>query len=94
MAKESKKQKPRQQRIPGTENKLQDLHDKALEYVEARDDRMSLLEQEVDLKNELLTLMKKHKLEKYEYEDLRIEVVHEDETIRVKLRKVKEEAAA
>jgi hypothetical protein len=90
------KSKPKQERIPGTENKLQDLHDAAIEYAQIRDERMACGVQEKDKKSELLNLLKKHKLEHYEYEDVEITLVHEAEKVKVRVhgKEEDEESAA
>jgi CRISPR/Cas system CSM-associated protein Csm5 (group 7 of RAMP superfamily) len=83
--------KPKQERLPGVENKLKDLHECAMEYAEKRDERQAIGREEVALKAKLLGLMKKHKLDNYEYEDVSIEVVIEEETVKVKVKKHKDE---
>jgi len=83
--------KPRQQRLPGTgDAKLKDLHEAALSYAEIRDKRQVLTAEEVELKSKLLDLMHKYKKESYVYEDVNIQIVHEDETVKVKIKKAKE----
>lgn len=84
--------KPKQEDLPGmSDRKLKDLHDCALEYAEKRDERQALLMEEVELKGKLLTLLKKHKMEHYEYEDVVIDLVHEEETVKVKIKRAKSE---
>jgi len=56
----------RQQSIPGTEpESIKELDDAAESYVEARDERIAKLEVEVEAKEALVRVMKKHKLEVY-----------------------------
>jgi hypothetical protein len=86
MAKSSK-----QDALPGmADRKLKDLHDCALEYAEARDERQAIGAREVELKGKLLDLMHKHKKEEYTYEDVHINIVHEEETVKVKIKKAKD----
>lgn len=85
----------KQPRLPGTEDaKIQALQDKAVEYAEVRDARQKLLTEEVELKADLLKLMKKHKREEYEYEGVSIKVVTEEENVKVKIKKLKAEDEA
>jgi hypothetical protein len=64
--------------LPGIDRKIDELQTKGLEYAGIRDERQALLTHEVKLKGELLELMKKHKLEKYEYENVEMEIVHDE----------------
>lgn len=84
--------RPKQKDLPGmSDRKLTDLSDAAYDYAKIRDERMDLSQQESQLKQRLLTLMKKHKMKEYVYEDVEIRVVAEEETVRVRIRKAKEE---
>lgn len=84
-----------QNELPGMEDrKLKDLHDAALEYAEIRDQRMALSAQEVELKTSLLALMHKYKKESYVYDGIEINIVHEEETVKVKVKAAEKEAAA
>ena len=79
-------------RLPGMEeSKIQPLQDKAIAYAEIRDKRQKLTSEEVELKAELLKLMKKYKKTEYEFEGVKIELVMEEETVKVKIKKVVEE---
>lgn len=81
------KKGPRQQRLPEMEDsQIQVLDDKALQYAEVRDDRMSLSRREVELKSELLDLMKAQKRKTYKHGNIEIEIVHEQENIKVKVK--------
>lgn len=83
---------PDQKSLEGmTDRKLEALQDAAYEYVKVRDKRMKLTESEVEKKGKILKLMHKHKKDVYDYEDVHIEIVVEDEHVRVKIRKAKEE---
>ncbi len=84
----------RQARLPGTEDgKIQSLQDKAVEYAEIRDARQKLTLQEVDLKASLLKLMKKHGKDEYDFEGVHIEIVTEEENVKVKIKKPKADDA-
>ena len=84
--------KPKQEDLPGmSDRKLKDLHECAEEYAEKRDARQEIGREEVELKGRLLQLLKKHKLEHYEYEDVVVDLVHEEETVKVKIRKPKDQ---
>jgi hypothetical protein len=74
--------------LPGLESReVKDLHDKALEYSSARDERMEILQTEIKLKGELLELMKQHKRDTYECEGVEISIVHGEDTIKVRVHK-------
>lgn len=83
---------PKQQDLPGmSDRKLKDLHECAEEYAEKRDERQAIGLEEVALKARLLGLLKKHKLDHYEYEGVTIDRIMEEETVKVKIRKAKAE---
>jgi hypothetical protein len=65
--------------------KLKDIHDAALEYAEARDARITATTPEVETKQRLLDLMKKHKLEHYKFDNVTIDLVHEKEGVKVRV---------
>ena len=86
---------PRQKDLPGmSDRKLAKLHDAAMSYAEVRDKRMALSADEVELKGQLLDLMKLHKREHYEYGGVVIDIVHEKENVKVKVRKNEPEEPA
>ena len=61
-----RKPRERQSRLPGMERPSNPTIDRAAdEYVEARDERMKLTQQEVALKENVRKLMKKHKRKSY-----------------------------
>jgi hypothetical protein len=87
------RKKPRQTSLPGMENrKIAELQRTALDYADVRDQRMELSKQESDLKKELLGMMHTHKMEHYEYGNVIVDVVHEEETVKVKVKAENEEA--
>ena len=84
----------RQEDLPEmADRKLKDLHEAALDYAEKRDERMALSVEEVELKQRLLKLMHKYKKEQYDFEGVHIEIVHEDETVKVRVKSAKVEEA-
>lgn len=83
-------QRGKTERLPGMQDAAsEDLEDAAREYANTRDDRMALLEAEVQLKERLLDLMKKNKKEFYKRDGVEVRLVHEKESVKVKV--VKEE---
>lgn len=94
MAKKEAKKGAKPQRLPGMEDaKITGLHNAALDYAEIRDQRQELTTQEVDLKQKLLKLMHDHNKETYDYNGVSITLVHEDETVKVRVKKIAEEVA-
>jgi hypothetical protein len=86
-AKPEVKKGPRQQTLPEMEDrKIEVLEDKALQYAEVRDKRISLSQSEVELKGQLLDLMKAQKREHYHRGAIKIDIVHEKENIKVKVK--------
>jgi hypothetical protein len=84
--------KAKQQRLPGTEdNHLKELDDLATQYAEVRDERMALGRKEVNLKDDLLAKMKGLKKKTYSVDGISIDVVSEEETVKVKVSKPKDE---
>ena len=76
----------KQKRLPGMEDPaIEELEDAAKEYAGLRDHRMRLTEQESAMKESLLGLMKKHSKETYRHDGVEIRIVHEEETVKVKL---------
>jgi len=89
-AKKKSAKKGRQKRLPGmADAKLEALHNAALDYAEVRDKRQELTKEEVALKGTLLTLMHKHKKDHYEYNGVTIDLVTEQETVKVRVAKTK-----
>jgi hypothetical protein len=79
-------------RLPGMEDpQIEELEDGAREYANIRDDRMKLTTAEVDAKAELLSLMKKHKKETYNHDGVEVKLVHEKESVKVRIKKDKDE---
>lgn len=87
--------KPRQARLPQMEDsRIEALEAKAEEYADVRDQRMALTPQEKKLKDDLLALMKANNKERYFRDGIEIKVVHEHESVKVRLKKTEEEASA
>jgi hypothetical protein len=83
-----KKVKLKQQRLPGTEDsRIQELEDLAEKYVDARDQRLEMLKDEVGLKEQILAKMHGLKKVRYEYNGTIIEIVPEAEKLKVKIKK-------
>lgn len=81
---------PKEKRRPRTaqlfpEPAFDDIRDAALAYFDVREQRQALTPKEVEKKEKLLVLMKKHKLRTYHDTEARIlvEVVVTDETVKV-----------
>jgi hypothetical protein len=73
-------------RLPGMdEPEIKDLEEKAHEYLKIRNKRQDLTRREVELKTDLLGLMKKHKKKEYVRDGIEIRVVVEEETVKVKI---------
>jgi len=84
--------KPRQKKLPTLEDTaIKPLEDAAHEYVGIRDERMDLSQQEHGLKTKLLGLMKKHGKKTYHHDGMSIEVIAEDERVKVRVKKPKPE---
>lgn len=81
--------KPKQ--VPLIETEIRELEKLAEEYADYRDERMKLGAQEVELKDKLLGAMHKHGKKDYVHGDVEIHVVAEEEKVKVKIRKPKEE---
>jgi hypothetical protein len=67
------------------DRKLADLEDAAEDYAKIRDKRVKLTAQEIDTKATLLALMKKHRKTEYNRDGIRIWIVMEQETVKVKI---------
>ena len=91
MAKDKKeaavKKSPRQQPLTGMEDsKIDALEEIALNYADLRDERMSIGKKEQELKQQLLALMKAQKREHYHRGTITIDIVHEKENLKVKVK--------
>lgn len=87
-AKKAAKKIPRQQRLPGMKDaKITALQNAAMDYAEIRDARQELTKKEVDLKARVMNLMHKHNKETYDYQGVHIELVHEQESVKVRIKK-------
>jgi hypothetical protein len=89
----AKAKRARQEELPGMENKeIKELQNAAIDYAEIRDERIELNQRESKLKQKVLNFMHIHKLTIYKYEDVEVRVVIEEETVKVKIKKPKEES--
>lgn len=84
-----KRGRPRQQDLI-EDRAIKPLEDAAHDYAEIRDERMRLTEQESGLKAKLLSLMKKHQKTTYDHDGIHVEIVHEEETVKVRVKKLAE----
>jgi hypothetical protein len=74
------------QRLPGMEDAaIEELEDAAKRYAVVRDKRMALTDQEVDMKELLLTLMTRHGKKEYRHHGIEIKVVPEGAKVKVRI---------
>ena len=86
---------PKQKDLPGLEDRaIKPLEDAAEAYAEIRDERIDLNKQEVALKTRLLKLMHDHGKTVYHRGGVTIQIVAEEETVKVRIRKADEAGAA
>lgn len=86
------KKEPEDQRLPGMEDPVvEELERLAKSYAKLRDKRQAILLQEVGLKGELLGAMKKNGKDHYKHGKVEISIVSEEETIKVKIAKEKDD---
>lgn len=82
------KGRPKQKTLPTMEDRaIQPLQDAAHEYASVRDERMDLNQREHKLKEKVLGLMRKHGKQRYRFQEIDIEVVSEEETVKVRIGK-------
>lgn len=74
-----------------TDAQIEELDNLAIDYKKWQRKRMAALDKEVEIKGDLLKAMKRHKRETYKYEDIEIEVVPGEESLKVKAAKVEED---
>jgi hypothetical protein len=84
-----KKAREKQKFIPGTEPvSIKEIEDVAEAYVDVRDKRMNLTEDESEFKTKLIEVMKKHNLETYNFNGYIVVRSHIDED-EVKVKKAR-----
>lgn len=72
--------------------RIKEIEDVANAYTTARDERQSLLEQEVELKKKLIEVMRKHDLEVYPFDGVIVVLEHIDEdSVKVKKKRAAKE---
>ncbi len=91
--------RPKNGRLPGIENGkiIKEVSNAAEAYEEARDERMKMLEKEIEAKDHLAEVMKKHKLKVYKDDDFEPPLICFFEHIgkdNVKVKREKAEAEA
>lgn len=75
-----------QKTLPGMEQReIADLEEKAHEYKKVLAKRQDLLNRKVELKADILGLMKKHGKKDYVRDGIEIHIIARDEVVRVKL---------
>ena len=86
-AKEAKEQTGKPQGdLPGMEEReIADLEAKAHEYLKIRNKRQDLTKREVELKTDLLGIMKRHKRRDYTRDGIEIHIIVEQEKVQVKI---------
>lgn len=78
--------------IPGTEPvRIKEIDQVAADYVNARDDRMAALAEEIEIKPKLLAVMKEHGLTEYSFDGYMVEVQHGEENVKVKKKRAAKE---
>jgi hypothetical protein len=84
----AKKKEVEQGSLPGMQDTaIAELDQAAKDYAKKRDRRMALFVEEIDLKAELLTLMKQNKKSHYRHGDIEITIKPEAESVKVKIHK-------
>jgi len=81
---------PRQQQLV-EDRTIAELEDIAESYAEIRDRRIALNQEEADLKQQAMALMKKHKKKHYARDGIEITLEPGEETIKVKVKKAKDD---
>jgi hypothetical protein len=85
----SVKPKPKQQDLPGMEDRaLKPLENLAEQYADVRDSRMELTRQETQLAADLLAMMKKYEKTEYHHGEVHIWVKVTEEKVKVKIGEV------
>ena len=83
-----KKPRPRDQRLPGTEDTvIQEIENAAESYAAARDERMELTKVEVERKSAIMATMKRHGKRHYKRDGIESDIVTESESVKVKIHK-------
>lgn len=89
---ERKPKTPRDVTLTGMEDSaIKPIEDAALAFVEVRDERMQLTEQEVALKAKLMKVMHQHNKTVYRRGDIEVRMMPVDETVKVRVRRSTEE---
>ena len=85
------KKSPRQQPLPGMEDRaITELDKAALDYADIRDQRVALTGQETEAKQVLLGLMHAKKKTHYQHGNILIDIVPEGEKLKVKIKKAED----
>ena len=83
---EEEDKKGKQARLPQMEDAaIEDIEEAASIYAEHRDKRIAVFRKELDAKDTLLQVMKRHKKRSYNHGGCEIEIVPEGEKLRVRI---------
>jgi len=83
---EDEEPKGKQKRLPEMEDaEIEEIEEAARAYVSVRDKRIAASRKEIDAKDTLLDVLKKHKKKHYHHGALDCEIVPEGERLRVKI---------
>ena len=83
--------KPKTQNLPGIEGGIPELEAAAEAYADIRDQRIALNVDEANLKATVLRLMHEHHKTVYQRGPVTITLVPEEETVKVRVRKVRDD---
>jgi hypothetical protein len=84
--------RPRDRDLPGMEDHgIPALEEVAAAYADVRDRRMALTEEEADLKQTALALMRQYDKTVYRHEGIEIRIVAGEDDVKVKIRKAPHE---
>lgn len=87
------KPRPRQARLPGTEdNRIAAIETAAEHYASVRDERMSLSKQEHEAKDDVHAAMRKAGKTHYSRGGITVDIVPEEETVKVRIKPAGEES--
>ena len=89
--KKAVKKSARQKTLPTMEDRaISSLENLARDYADVRDERQQLTTREVELKDNLLSTMKKLGRETYKRGNIEITVVHEKEGVKVRVKSMEQ----
>ena len=75
----------KQKQLPGLEDAVvEEIETAAEEYADRRDDRMRKLEGEIEARDALLEILRKHKRKAYSSKEFQVEIVEGKDKVKVK----------